>query len=73
MLLRVTEECFTSEHEIGYREYEYLATGLTPEAAIKNFLFEFDTDRVINCNDLFEGECYSSELCKIEIIPYEEI
>ena len=72
MILKITEKCWTEDfrftNEFHYREYEYITATDDVVQAMKNFLFEFDTDSVFNCNDLFDGECLGSELVKIEVV-----
>lgn len=72
MILKVTERCWTEEseetNEFYYREYEYITAADNVAQTLKNFLYEFDTDNVFNNNDLFDGECISSEIAKIEVV-----
>ena len=72
MILKVTEKCWTDDfrftNEFYYREYEYVTATHEFVEALKCFLYEFDTDNVFNCNDLFDGECLGSEIVKIEVV-----
>ena len=71
MILKITELVVTEENEKGFRTYEYVTAADNAVSAIKNYLYEFDTDNVFNCDDLFEGECISSTIHSIEVLPYE--
>lgn len=72
MILLITEKCWTDD--FGFtgnfyeRTYEYITATDNVIDALKNFVFEFDTDNVFNNNDMFEGECLGSEIIKIEVI-----
>ena len=72
MILLITEKCWTDDFAFTgnfyERTYEYITATDNVIDALKNFVFEFDTDNVFNNNDMFEGECLGSEIVKIEVI-----
>ena len=74
MILRITEKCWTEDfrftNKYYERTYEYVTQTGEVIQALKEFLFDFETDHVFNCNDEFEGECLGSEIVKIEVIPF---
>lgn len=72
MILLITEKCWTDDFRFTgnfyERTYEYVTVADSVVDALKNFVFEFNTDNVFNNNDMFEGECLGSEIVKIEVI-----
>jgi hypothetical protein len=72
MILLITERCWTNDFkftkECYERTYEYVTATDDVVEALKNFIFEFDSDNVFNTNDIFGDECLNSEIVKIEVI-----
>lgn len=68
MNLFITEECVTSNGEMGLRTYNYITAATNEVQAMKNFLYEFDIDNVFDCSDLFDNECVQSRILSIEVI-----
>ncbi len=71
MILLITEKYWTDDFkftgEFHERTYEYVTAADNVIQALRNFVFEFNTDNMFN-NNMFDEECLGSEIIKIEVI-----
>ena len=73
MILLITEKCWTDDFAFTgnfyERTYEYITATDNVIDALKNFVFEFDTDNVFNNNDTEKIRLFEKGERKYRSIP----